>query len=135
MAALDYAILAEYARVDSSSLLTVVGGSFDKIQTNAPSAAQQIHVALRVLLNEDEDSVGVEVRAVAPSGEPIVGMSTEARRSPDAQPLDGVSNIMIAIGMLAILQSGGRYVVQVLLNGEMAKELPFLVDLGQSNDE
>jgi hypothetical protein len=33
------------------------------------------------------------------------------------------------------LQSGGRYVVQVLLNGDMAKELPFLVDLGEPIDE
>jgi uncharacterized protein DUF6941 len=135
MAALDYAILAEFARVDSANLLTVVGGSFDKVQTNAPSATQQIYVALRVLLSEDEDSVAVEVRAVAPSGEPTVAMSNEARRSPEAQPLDGMFNIMLAIGMLAILQSGGRYVVQVLLNGDMAKELPFLVDLGEPIDE
>lgn len=31
MASLDYALLAEYARVDASGLLTVVGGSFDRV--------------------------------------------------------------------------------------------------------
>lgn len=49
MATLAYALLAEYARIDLAGLVTIVGGSFDRIQATNTSGAQQTYVLMRVL--------------------------------------------------------------------------------------
>lgn len=129
MASLDYALLAEYARVDPSGLITIVGGSFDRVQASGPNVGQQLFVAMRVLLDEGEDGAALEVRVSAPNGEYELGMSAAAQRNPDAQPVDGRVNIMMAMGVLAPLPSSGRYSVKVVLNGQPVRELPFIVEL------
>ena len=61
MATLDYALLAEYARIDPAGLVTIVGGSFDRVQATSTSGAHQMYVVMRVLLDESEGAASFEV--------------------------------------------------------------------------
>lgn len=131
MATLDYALLAEYARVDSAGLLTVVGGSFDRVRAAGPAAAQQVFLALRVLVDEDEDPVQIDIKVQSPGGEYELGMSGLAERNANAQPVDGRVNVMLAFGVVVPLSSAGRYVVRVALSGEVVRDLPFVVEMNQ----
>ena len=131
MATLDYALLAEYARVDASGLITIVGGSFDRIEAaTGPEAIYHIYVALRVLVEESEAAnlVPVEVRVLSP-GDYQMAVSTRVQPSPSAESFDGRYSIMLAIGLNLPLPVAGRYVVQVSIDGGVARDLPFNVVL------
>lgn len=131
MAKLDYALLADYARVDAAGLLTVVGGSFDRVTSPNEVATHQVHVVLRVFLEEaDEEPVPIDVRVVAPDQQYEIGLSTTAQRNPAAKPIDGLTTATLTVGLLAPLPTSGRYIVRILLAGEPVKELPFIVELG-----
>lgn len=60
MATLDYALLAEYARIDPAGLVTIVGGSFDRVQASSSRGSQQTYVVMRVLLDESEEEAAFE---------------------------------------------------------------------------
>ncbi|GLZ41217.1 hypothetical protein [Actinokineospora sp. NBRC 105648] len=52
MASLDFAMLAEFAELDSAGLLTVVGGGFDRIEVRSPGLVQQVHLVMRFELGQ-----------------------------------------------------------------------------------
>jgi hypothetical protein len=66
VATLDYVIVSEYACIDSSGLVTIVGGSFDRVQAPKPGAGQQLFITLRVLLEETETSVPFKIKVALP---------------------------------------------------------------------
>lgn len=133
MATLDYALLAEYARVDPSGLLTVVGASFDRVQASSPGAAQQVFVALRVLLDEQEAPADFNVRVQPPSRQFTIEFTGTAARNEQATVLDGQVAVILVMGVTVPLPEAGRYVVTVTLSGQQAKALPFVVDLPPSS--
>lgn len=130
MATLDYALLAEYARVDAAGLITIVGGSFDRIEAAESEGIHRIYVALRVLADESEaaNPVPVEIRVLSP-GDYQMAMSTRIRPNPSAEPFDGHYNITLAVGLNLPLPVAGRYVIQVSIDGRVARDLPFNVAL------
>jgi hypothetical protein len=67
VATLDYALLAEYARIDPAGLVTIVGGSFDRVQATSTGGAQQTYVVMRVLLDESEETTSFEVSVEPPN--------------------------------------------------------------------
>lgn len=127
MAKLDYAVLAEYARIDAGGLVTIVGGSFDRVQAPTAGGVQQMYVALRVLLGEGDGDVPFDVKVIAPAGQYEIGLSGVAGRGDGAEPTDGFHAFVAAVGVGAPLPVAGRYVVQILLQGEVVRELPFVV--------
>ena len=84
MATLAYALLAEYARIDPAGLVTIVGGSFDRIQAANTSGAQQTYVVMRVLLDESEEAASFEV-SIEPPGKPYT-LQVPARQRATPQP-------------------------------------------------
>jgi transposase len=70
VATLDYALLAEYARIDPAGLVTIVGGSFDRVQATSISGAQQTYVVMRVLLDESEEAAPCRRPALLRRGRP-----------------------------------------------------------------
>jgi hypothetical protein len=130
MAALDYAMLAEYARIDSAGLLTIVGGGFDRVRVvGGDRPVQQMYVALRVLMTEDEDRVPFEIKVRAPEHEYeiVVGGATE--RAADATPVGGFYSFTAAMGVVAPLPMAGEYVVEIILAGDVVRRLAFVVTL------
>lgn len=89
MATLDYALLAEYARIDPAGLVTIVGGSFDRVQVSSTNGLQQTYVVMRVLLDESEEAASFEVSIEPPTKAYVLKVAGTAARNPGAVPVDG----------------------------------------------
>lgn len=131
MASLDYALLAEYARVDQAGLVTIVGGGFDRIRAPVTGGIQQVFVAMRIVLDEQEPDVPFEVKIQSPGDQFEIGVAGATSRAPSVLPSDGKVHFMTAIGLVVPIQVAGRYVVQIMLAGEIVRYLPFVVELTQ----
>lgn len=129
MASLDYAVLAEYARIDSAGLLTVVGGSFDRVHVGSDEGVQQLYVALRVLTKEDEERVPFEVRLKAPDEHYEIVFTGATERAEDARPVGGWYSFIAVLGAVAPLPVAGEYVVDVILAGDTVRTLTFVVTM------
>jgi len=128
VATLDYAILAEYARVDAAGLLTAVGASFDRVSAAGPGSGQQMFVALRVLLDSSEESADFQIDVRPPSGQYSIGFTGRTVPNAEARPVDGKVAVVVAIGVMVPLPEAGRYSVTVALGDGERRELPFLVE-------
>jgi hypothetical protein len=133
VATLDYALLAEYARIDPAGLVTIVGGSFDRVQATSTSGAQQTYVVMRVLLDESEEAVSFEVSVEPPSKAYALQLAGTAERNPAAVPVDGRVGVTLVIGFMVPIVAAGRYVARVSLDGQPVQDLPFVVDIAGHN--
>jgi hypothetical protein len=133
MAELDLALLAEYAKVDQVGLLTIVGGGFDRLQvsTVGQGTMQQLYTVLRFRLSESEPPAPFEVKIRPADASYEIGLTGSATKNPGARPVDGYVHFAIAVGMFVPLPVAGRYVVEVQLDGESVRELPFVVEISQ----
>ena len=86
MATLDYVIMSEFARIDPSGLVTIVGGSFDRVQAQERGVGQRLFVTLRALLEEAETSISFEVKVRPPTAQFEIGVRGQAARRPVASP-------------------------------------------------
>ncbi|MGH3540890.1 MAG: hypothetical protein ACRDQU_12415 [Pseudonocardiaceae bacterium] len=130
MASLDYVIMSEFARVDLSGLVTIVGGSFDRVQATQRGAGQQLFITLRAILEEAETSVSFEVKVRPPTGQFEIGITGEAARRPEVLPIDGRVGVIAAVGLVVPLQTEGRHEVRVSV-GQETRVLPFVVEFVQ----
>ncbi|MGH3764907.1 MAG: DUF6941 family protein [Pseudonocardiaceae bacterium] len=96
MVSLDFALLAEYARVDPAGLVTIVGGGFDRVHAPAAGAVQQMFVAVRFVLDEDEPAVPFEVKIQTSGDQYEIGIAGVATRAPAVQPIEGKVNFVAA---------------------------------------
>lgn len=94
MATLDYALLAEYARIDPAGLVTIVGGSFDRVQMSGTSEWQQTYVVMRVLLGESEEDAPFEISIDPPNESYSLKFAGTTSRNPVAAPVDGQFGVM-----------------------------------------
>lgn len=129
MATLDYALLAEYARIDPAGLVTIVGGSFDRVQVTSTSGGQQTYVVMRVLLDESEETASFEVSVEPPNKAYALRLAGTAARNPAAAPVDGLVGVTVTIGLMVPIVAAGRYVARVSLAGRPVQDLPFVVDI------
>lgn len=131
MATLDYVIVSEYARIDPSGLVTIVGGSFDRVQAPQPGAGQQLFITLRALLEEQETSVSFEVKVRPPTNQFTIGITGQTARRPDALAIDGRVGVVATVGVLVPLLMEGRYEVQISLDDSQTRTLSFMVEFAQ----
>ena len=133
VATLDYALLAEYARIDPAGLVTIVGGSFDRVQAPSTGGIQQTYVVMRVLLDESEEAASFEVSVEPPNKAYAMQLAGTARRNPAAVPVDGRVGVTLTIGLMVPIVAVGRYVATVSLEGQPVQDLPFMVDIAGYN--
>jgi hypothetical protein len=133
VATLDYALLADYARIDSAGLVTIVGGSFDRVQATSTGGAQQTYVVMRVLLDEAEETASFEVSVEPPTKTYALQLAGTAARNPAAMPVDGRVGVTLTIGLMVPIVAAGRYVARVSLEGQPVQDLPFVVDIAGHN--
>ena len=131
MAALDYVIVSEYARIDPSGLVTIVGGSFYRVHALQPGASQQLFLSLRALLEETETSVSFEVKVRPPTDQFMIGITGQTARRPDARSIDGHVGVVATVGLLVPLLMEGRHEVQISLDDSQTRTLPFVVEFAQ----
>lgn len=135
MATLDYALLAEYARIDPAGLVTIVGGSFDRVQASSTRGSQQTYVVMRVLLDESEEAASFEISLEPPTKTYVLQVAGTVPRNPAAVPVDGRVGVTAVIGLMVPLIAPGRYVAKVSLEGQPAQDLPFVVDVASSDGQ
>ncbi|PZS39148.1 MAG: hypothetical protein DLM62_09830 [Pseudonocardiales bacterium] len=133
MATLDYALLAEYARIDPAGLVTIVGGSFDRVQAMSTSGAHPTYLVMRVLLDESEEAASFEVSVEPPNKVYALQLTGTAARHPAAVPVDGRVGVTLTIGLMVPIVAAGLYVARVSLEGQSVQALPFVVDIAGHN--
>jgi hypothetical protein len=127
MATLDTAMLAEYARVDSAGLITMVAGGFVHVRSTE-AGAMPIAVALRFWLPEGEPAVQFEIKIKPPDKSYDLAVSGSATPGEVSRPIDGLIGVSVAVRATVPLPAAGRYVVEVWLEDAKARELPFIVE-------
>jgi hypothetical protein len=130
---LDYAILADAAKVRENGLLHLVAGNIKQI--TAPHLPAPLNAALAVQFTGPAAEIGrphvVEVRFIDQDGRP----------SPDLKPLraevnpptpEGVDGSLLFVFELqqVALTSYGRFVIDVYLDGRSYKRLPLTITNG-----
>lgn len=128
MARLQYALLAEFAKVDAGGLLTVVGAGFDRVAAQALPAHQAIAVGLRALLAQDEAEAPLRVMLRPPEGLTL-RFETVLRPAPDARPHGGYIGVAMAINLTVPLMVPGAYHLSIAVDGEEQQELSFEVEV------
>ena len=129
MAEFDLLILAEYARVDASGLLTVVGGGFDRVQVPSLPAQQPASVAVRVLLDETERSVPLQVTARAPDSRYVINLLGSGERPEGARPHEGKVGVTLVVSTMLPLSVTGVYEILVRLADLPERRLSFVVEM------
>jgi hypothetical protein len=127
VASLEYALLAEFARVDPVGLLTVVGGGFVRAQPPALPAQLQVYVTFQVSFQEEEEPPSFQVVARPPRGQYEFRMDGQVPRLPGVPAIDGEISVPVAVGMMLPVPDAGKYQVDVTLSDGGSRELRFLV--------
>lgn len=133
MAELDYAFLANYARVDPGGTLTAVGASFTHVQAGSVPTQHLLSVAGRIRSHIDAGPVPLRVTLTTPGDEIRLTFDAELQASEGARPYAGGRiGLLFAVTLAIPLPRVGLYEVTLRLDGaeEAARRLMFDVEIG-----
>ncbi|MCM0618754.1 DUF6941 family protein [Nocardioides bruguierae] len=133
MASIDYAFVADYAKVESQGTLTVVGASWTFVVADGFPTQRRMAVAGRIRGAMDEGPIPMRVTARGPGRtfEIVAGIDLVA--GPDARPYGPERYVghLFAIDMgIPLLQAGLYEVLVELPNEGLTKRLAFEAQLG-----
>lgn len=131
MAELDYAFLAEFAKVENNQL-TVVGASYTHVFAPTLPANHILYVAGRVRSLEGDEPPTIAIRFRSPAEGFEIGVDSSLEVV-DARPYDGKIGLTFAIGLGVPLMAEGLYEVLVELDGVQVRRLAFDLALGSSS--
>jgi len=130
---LDYAFIADYARVDPSGTLTALGASYTRLETGSIPSSHLLSVAGRVKSKIDAPPVGLEVLVRGPDPMFTITVGAELQRASTSVPYgDGKLGLMFAITTVIPLVTEGLYEIEIRLDGIEARKLAFEVKLRSS---
>ena len=117
MAEIDYAFLAEYARVDpASGTLTAVGASWTYVQSSEFPSAHRMSVAGRIRSTMAEGDVSLRISITAPGGTFSITAESILTPNPASRPYaDGRVGLIFALDVQVPLPGPGLYEVVVTL--------------------
>ena len=127
MAELDYAVLADFARVDGDGTLTVVGGHRTSVVVPDLPAQQVLAVAGRLWMGRREPPAQLVLGALTPEGEVPVVATWTLEPGPEQVEGSGRHSASFAVTVVAPVASTGGYALVLTVNGEVARQLPFTV--------
>lgn len=120
---LDYALLAEWARVNASGSLTVIDGSF--LRVSAPLGTLfPIAVAGRIRFLHAPYEANVRVQFEMPEG-PTLSFETLATAEEETSYGEGRRHVLFALNTQLPVLAPGSYRVGIFLNEDLARELYF----------
>jgi hypothetical protein len=130
VAELDYAVLADYARVDGDGTLTVVGSHRAVVSVPALPAQHVLAVAGRVWMGRREPAARLSLGALTPQGD--VGTVADWSLDPGLEQAEGSgrASASFAVTVVAPVEVIGAYALILSVNGEVARSLPFSVVTG-----
>lgn len=125
MAELDYAYLADYVVVQDGKL-TAVGASFTFMRVPALGGELSVGIGGRIRSTVEQGTVEVNLRVTAPEDTFQIEFNGIIDAGPDARPYgDGKVGLLFALNAKLPAIAAGLYRVEVLLGGEVARELAF----------
>jgi hypothetical protein len=86
MAELDYAFLADFARVDANGTLTSVGASFTHVQVQTLPMQRMLSVAGRIRSRRGDPPVALRVSISTPRDEIQLSFDAQLQIGPGARP-------------------------------------------------
>lgn len=125
---LDYAYLAEFAKVDNNSL-TAIGASYTHITTNRLPVRHMLYVAGRVRAAEKAPAFDLAIQFNGPRDTPELRVTLEAHPAMEARPYDGKVGITFALGMEVPLNYEGLYEVRLFIEEREVRRLAFDVQI------
>ncbi|MHA7240013.1 DUF6941 family protein [Arthrobacter sp. TMS1-12-1] len=129
MADLDYAFLAEFAKVEGNKL-TAVGASYTHVQVPSLPSQHLVYVAGRIRAPEGSDAPQVTIRYV--SADEAVEIALEASLTVEhARPYAGRIGLTFAMGFGVPLSAEGLHNVYIQLDGTDVRHLAFTVVQGE----
>jgi hypothetical protein len=126
MAMIDYAFLADFAKVEPNGTLTAVGASFTFIEVGGLPAGHLLAVAGRVRGVIDE-TVDLTLEIKGPDDAFRIGANLQLEPGPGSRPYgDGKIGHLFAINVQIPLPTAGLYTVE-LSTGKSSRRLAFEV--------
>ncbi len=127
---LDYAFLAEFAKVDHDQL-TAIGASYTHVTASQLPVTHQLYIAGRIRAPEGGDPFELEIAFQGASeGAPELKLSAEIDPAKvTSKPYDGKVGILFAVGTGVPLLAEGLYEVKLSIDGEIVRRLAFSVDV------
>lgn len=129
MAELDYAFVADYARVEPGGKLTAVGASWTHVIVPAFPTNHLMAVAGRVRADENDPPCQLAVSLAAPNDSFKLTYNVELHRDLSVRPYAGRIGHLFAIMTGLPLLSEGLYEILIELDGAHARRLAFEVSL------
>lgn len=126
MIELDYAYLADFAKVEAGKL-TAVGASYTHLRVPAMPAPHLVCVGGRVRLSEDIPSVELGISVQAPDEAWRIDIGGTLAAEAGTIPYDGKKGLLFAAQIQIAITTAGIYAVELTLNGEHARTLKFNV--------
>jgi hypothetical protein len=126
---LDYAYLAEYATVQDGKI-TAVGASFTHVTVGSLPGNFPVTIAGRIRASEDVRGVDVAVEVIPPSNDFAFNLDGHINVVEPLRPYEGKLGLLFALNLIVPLSTTGLYVINFLVDGELARRLAF--DVGVS---
>lgn len=126
MATLDYAFLADFAKVEPNGTLTSVGASFTYVKAQQLPARHQLAVAGRVRAHIDESDIPLRIRATGPDETFTMGTDGLLTSGPNLMPYgSGWVGHLFALNIELPLPALGLYTVTVQVGDGEPRRLAF----------
>lgn len=125
MAELDYAFIAEYAKVEAGKL-TAVGAGYLDIRPPTLPAQHILFIAGRIRAPEDTESIALTIR-INPPGNVNIVLDGTITVGPEEPRYDGKVAVMFAASAAIPLPSAGLCEIFVDVDGKQERRLAFAI--------
>ena len=127
MAELDYAFLAEYAKVEDGKL-TAIGASYTHVRFNQIPASHFLAVAgrIRITINENPN---LAVRVTSPQDKFEIKLDVPIQDLSLVRTYNGYAGILFAVNGPIPVFEPGLYEVKIELNGLVVRTLKFEAEI------
>lgn len=128
MAELDYAFVADFAKVEANGTLTAIGASWTFLQAVVLPSAHRMAVAGRIRARLGEGPIALRIDVKVPDDAFTLAVQSELGPETNARPYgDGRVGHLFALDLQVPLPAQGRYGVEISLDGQIARRLYFEV--------
>ena len=126
VAELDYAFVADFARVEPNGTLTAISASWTNLVVRSFPAGRRLAIAGRVRGHIDEPSIPVRVTMSGPDAKVIFTFDFTVSPGESAQPYgEGLIGHLFAIDTMMPLTSPGVHSIEVFIDNVLARTLKF----------
>ncbi|MEV4155430.1 hypothetical protein AB0J48_20610 [Nocardia salmonicida] len=126
MAELDYAFIAEFAKVEGGKL-TAIGASYISVSPASFPALHLLAIAGRIRAPEGTDGVHIEISVTLPEPGLVLGFSANLSPDENTEVYDGKMSMLFASSTMVPLSGPGLVEVNLNVDGDHARRLAFEV--------